>query len=85
MITRKMHFNHRSLSQVSFIFTQEKIKERLVERENLHKNILSLKRDTAAIEAQIQNGAGIPGSAQTFDSSDIDQQSYAKQKLNHIL
>ena len=64
---------------------QEKIKERLVERENLHKNILSLKRDTAAIEAQIQNGAGIPGSAQTFDSSDIDQQSYAKQKLEEIV
>jgi hypothetical protein len=65
---------------------QEKIKELLNERQILHQNILSLKRDTSALESQIQNGAGLPALSDGNNNLDmVDQQAYAKQKIEEMV
>jgi len=65
---------------------QEKIKERLNQRQILHQNILSLKRDTGALESQIQNGAGLPALSDVSNNLDMaDQQAYAKQKIEELV
>ena len=52
----------------------------------MHEKILELKRDTAKLESEIQSGAGIPGTPNSLDSTEIaDQQAYAKQKIEDMV
>ena len=65
---------------------QQKIKELIELKANMHEKILDLKRDTAKLESEIQSGAGIPGTPNSLDSTEIaDQQAYAKQKIEDMV
>ena len=65
---------------------QKKIKELIELKANMHEKILDLKRDTAKLESEIQSGAGIPGTPNSLDSTEIaDQQAYAKQKIEDMV